>query len=310
MRISILTKLIILLVSLSIGPIGLLGYVSINDFEQMGDSSKAYIEATGDMAIRDCEVSMNQLGETIIQNKAEAVAKQIEVYLLSHPDKTVKDLQADPYFTSLAIQDVGKTGYTSVAEVETQICRFHVSDSMKNKDLHFYESGLPKLWDTLKKAKGGHDAKGYYDWVEEDKTVKQKYMHVAIVDVPTADGIFFTAMATTYIDEFSEPINQIRENINASVASVNDELKEKTSYILIRNLIAISIIIVVIGIVGSLFAYSIVKPIREFTFIAEQVSQGELENAEIRTTSGDELGELGESLKRLITSMKYYMEKI
>ena len=49
-----------------------------------------------------------------IKQKAEDVAKQVEIYIKSNPELTVLDLQNDSYFQNIAVQPVGKTGYTAL----------------------------------------------------------------------------------------------------------------------------------------------------------------------------------------------------
>jgi ABC-type amino acid transport substrate-binding protein len=51
-----------------------------------------------------------------IKQKAEDIARQVEIYLRAYPDKTLKDLQNDTEFQKIAIQPVGKTGYTVVSD--------------------------------------------------------------------------------------------------------------------------------------------------------------------------------------------------
>ena len=50
----------------------------------------------------------------------------------------------------------------------------------------------------------GRDAFGYYDWVEPNGEVKQKYAYFSIAKVKTADGVGLSVVSTTYVDEYGE----------------------------------------------------------------------------------------------------------
>jgi len=137
-----------------------------------------------------------------IKDKAVSVAKQIEIYLISNPHLTLNDLQEDPYFQEIAVQDVGLTGYTAVTEYDTLICRFHKNPDIVDKDLSEVASTLPGFWNIMSRTKGGLETEGVYDWLEPDGLTRQKYMYIAVVGPKTADGVGLHVAATTYLDEY------------------------------------------------------------------------------------------------------------
>ncbi|MFC1886475.1 hypothetical protein ACFLZM_05405, partial [Thermodesulfobacteriota bacterium] len=61
---------------------------------------------------KGADTVMRDAGQEIIRLKAEKVAKEIENYLIHHPLVTIKSMQDDSEFKSIAIQPIGKTGYT------------------------------------------------------------------------------------------------------------------------------------------------------------------------------------------------------
>ncbi len=146
-----------------------------------------------------------------IKVKAEDVARQIDLYLELHPDMTVEDLQNDPEFQKIAVQQVGQTGYTAVTDYDTLICRFHQNPTIVNLKLEELSSKLPGFWEIMSKTKGGVENEGIYDWEEADGSIKQKYMYIALVERRTADGVGLHVAATTYLEEylvFEEEENQ------------------------------------------------------------------------------------------------------
>ncbi len=144
--------------------------------------------------------------ELFIKQKAIDVAKQIEIYITLNPDKTVLDLQNDSYFQEIAVQQVGKSGYTAVTDYNSLIARFHVNPSIVNLDLHNLADKLPGFWNIMSKTEGGVEAEGIYDWEEADGSIKQKYMHIVLVNAKTADGVGLHVAATTYLDEYESGI--------------------------------------------------------------------------------------------------------
>lgn len=139
-----------------------------------------------------------------IKQKAEDVAKQIEIYITLNPEMTLRDLQEDSYFQEIAVQQVGETGYTAVTDYNTLICRFHKNPSIVNLNLESLSGKLPGFWGIMSRTRGGVVAEGMYNWKELDNSTKEKYMHISIVDVKTADGVGLSVAATTYLDEYNE----------------------------------------------------------------------------------------------------------
>jgi len=152
--------------------------------------------------ISELERPKDSFASQSIRDKALGVAKQIEIYLKSNPDLTLKDLQNDPYFTDIAVQDVGMTGYTAVTDYETLICRFHKNPELIDFDLSATASSLPGFWNIMSRTKGGMEAEGIYDWIEPDGSIREKYMYIAVVGPKTADGVGLHVAATTYLDEY------------------------------------------------------------------------------------------------------------
>ncbi|MBT4574840.1 MAG: hypothetical protein HOB92_00075, partial [Candidatus Cloacimonetes bacterium] len=140
--------------------------------------------------------------EESIKQKAEDVAKQVEIYMVSNPNMTLKELQEDSYFRDIAIQSVGETGYTAILNYETLFNLFHIKPEFQGMDLSTLKESLPDIWDILMQANRGYDSGGIYDWIEPDGTTKQKYMYTAIVKIRTADGIGMAVAATAYLDDY------------------------------------------------------------------------------------------------------------
>jgi methyl-accepting chemotaxis protein len=309
MRINLLTKILVLLIITTIIPLSIVGYLAIKDAKQLGYSAASDAKAMGDANVLESTLALNQLGEQIIMQKAKDVAKQIEIYLKENPEMTVSELQNDNYFKAIAVQPVGKTGYTAVTEINSLFCRFHSNPKIANTDLHELAEKLPGFWGVMSKSQGGKETYGYYDWKEADGSIKQKYMYISIVNATTKDGIIFSVAATTYIDEFNQPIIKTKENINNAIYKTNGKIRATTEAINRQNTLLISIIVLIVFISGFIFAKSLIKPLKDLTNAAKKLSEGEtkLEIPEVKTD--DEIKDLSESFKSAIAAIQLLNEE-
>jgi methyl-accepting chemotaxis protein len=217
---------------------------------------------------------------------------------------SVSDLQKDAYFKSLAVQPVGKTGYTAVTDVKTLICRFHANAKIINLDLHNLEKTLPGFFGVMAQSEGGKEVFGYYDWAEPDGSIKQKYMHIAIVDAKTADGVRFSVAATTYIDEFSAPVVQTKEKINGAVSKTKDMIALAVAKMQNTVIVIFILTIFFLLLLCMSFAHSISKPIKALKDAADKITSGEFDVVLPNAKGSDEVSELTGSVEMLITAFK------
>jgi len=138
-----LAKMIVMMLILSLVPLGAVGYLSLQDEKTIGLGAANDAQVMGEQIIDDSTLALNTLGAQVIQQKAQDVARQIEIYLADHPEATVTDLQNDTFFSTIAVQPVGQTGYTALTDVDTLICRFHKNPKLVNSDLHNLNASLP-----------------------------------------------------------------------------------------------------------------------------------------------------------------------
>jgi serine phosphatase RsbU (regulator of sigma subunit) len=281
---SIGTKILIAFLSLSLISLGLLGYVALKSNSSLGDQ-----------ASDDSSASLEELGEKHIKQIALDVAKQLEIYILDHPDMNVSQLQEDTFFSALAVQPVGETGYTAVTDTDSLICRFHANLEIVNVDLHEMNATRPGFWNIMAQTKGGNPAHGYYQWEEADGSLRQKYMYIAVVSAETEDDVTFSVAATTYISEFSAPARETQEEIEDAV--------QMTAAIIV---VMVVIIIVMLGVASVLLARAITEPIKELTRGAEVLGKGDLEHR-VKVETGDELEELAHTFNDMASYLSAQM---
>ncbi len=188
---NIITRLFLSFILIAVLPLALIGFIGLSQMQTM--SRETIAQSTS---------AMKKLGEDAIQQKAFDVARQVELYLEAHPDLLTDRarMMADTELAKIAVQPVGETGYTAVYD-STGVTLFHSNPAMVGLDMKTLSGKLPAFWAIFSASLDGSVVGSYYDWVDPDGSVRQKYMQC--VPVP---GTQLHVAATTYIDEFYRPI--------------------------------------------------------------------------------------------------------
>ena len=286
-RFGIFPKLLTFSLCISLAPLGVIGFSAYRDMQALG--SKLVSEGTG---------HLEDLGASIIENKAKDVARQLEIYIATHPNATARDLQSDPVFGDLAVQPVGKTGYTAVQDAATAVNLFHKNPKIVNMDLHKLEAKLPEFWNIMEASLGGNESSGYYNWTDPDGSVRSKFMYIAPVGSETADGVLMGVAATTYVDEFSMPMRQLEEGVGSVMRQ-----KLFLFYILLGGTV------LVVMVASLLLAGNISRPILYLAKVADEISTGNLAR-KIDISRRDEIGILINSTKRMQRSLILATKKL
>ncbi len=254
---------------------------------------------TEDVTVAATEI-VTQMGEQNIASVAKSVAAQCKLYLDAHPGMQPEDFASDPMFSKLAIQKVGKTGYTALSGVgpftpwvhpATKIIGTHLSKILKKP----LGAEYPRFLRIIAAAEKGKNvnSSGYYAWKDTDGQMREKYMVLA----PIA-GTEFNIAATTYIHEFLGPVQNL-------------EVRAETVAVSSRNLnfITMAGTLIIIGLIVTLYGHNLVSKIRHLTNVADRISVGELD-AEIKIKSKDEIGNLAEAITRMQDSLRLSIERL
>lgn len=277
------------------------------EMENMNSTVVAEMEEMSSVATREGIETLSELGERMIREKAKDVARQIEIFVKAHPKSKLPALREDEEMKGIAIQPVGKTGYTAVHDNKA-INHFHVNPKIVGMNLRTLANRFPEFWEILEASLAG-DAHGYYDWEDADGTVRSKYMFIAPVQ-----GTNLRVAATTYIDEFSAPARQVEKRL--------EEIHERTAKKLLaaagrtldrfratsQRALNILLIVVVLSLVAIIFltfwfSRKIIRPIAQLTRLADRISMGDLETT-VEVRSRDEVGLLADSFSRMQESLK------
>lgn len=278
--ISLLSKLTVgILIPLIISFV-VIGYIFILQIED--------IKST---ATKEGVRSLNDLGERMIKEKALDVAKQIEIFIRSHPHLTSQELYGSSALKTIAVQRVGTTGYTAVHDTKA-INHFHKNPKIVGMDLRMLAEKLPEFWSLLEASLKGK-AHGYYNWKDADGAIRPKYMFCTPIQ-----GTDLVVASTTYIDEFSKPAKQIEQRI------LNRAERSQTLFLIVMG---VSLVVVIL--LTSLYARTIVKPLIYLADVADRISLGDLDTR-IEIHSSDEIGILAASLDRMRESLRAAIERL
>lgn len=245
--------------------------------------------------------AVTELAESIISDSANSVAKQVSLFLQNNPGATSEELSRQEAFKAVAVQKVGKTGYTALYELpdDEGIWRTwaHVNSKIIGIDMKKLEKPLgtnfPGFWAIYTGVEGGKESSGYYAWQDKDGTIRQKFM----VSAPVP-GTRYVVASTTYLDEFTLPIKTLEQDAR--------QVTEQTSTFTFGILAAT---LVLVGLIVSLYGYRLTRQIRSLTDHAERISVGDLES-QLAIDSRDEIGELAEAITLMQTSIKLSISRM
>lgn len=242
-----------------------------------------------------------ELAEKIIEEKSAAVALQVRQHLLAHPETDRKQFNSDPDLKSIAVQKVGTTGYTALYELPGAdgVWRTwaHANGKIIGIDMRKLEKPLgenfPGFWKVYTDVAEGPTSRGYYSWRDSDGTMRDKFM--VCTRVP---GTPFVIAATTYLDEFTKPVTEVR--------SAAERITTHT-----RNMLLVTLAgsLVLIAAIVVLYSVRLTGRIRSLTDVAERISVGDLD-AEVDVGSKDELGDLGNAIARMQESIRLSIERL
>ncbi len=244
---------------------------------------------------------VTQMAERQIAEHARAVALQVGLYLLSHPELKRGRFQKDAELKKIAVQKVGSTGYTALHAVPDKngIWRnwAHANPKIVGIDMSTLKKPMGKafygFWKVFSAGKDGKESSGYYTWQDADGRFRDKFMVCAPVK-----GTPYYVASTTYLDEFTRPVEKLKERSQKTAKRV-------------RNINAGVMLgtIMLIGLIVFFYGRKVTGDIRRLSEVADRISVGELD-AEIDVKSKDEIGELAEAISRMQDSLRLSIERL
>ena len=138
-----------------------------------------------------------------VDGKTKIVAKEIENYLRSRPGMSIRDLQTSPEFQRIAVQPVGKDGYTIIGDLNSMTILFDKFPGFIDFDIREDAAKFKGVIDLVSKLSGdAESSEGFFDWIETEGEIEEKYgKFIKISTKPSGSGDFFVG-AAALVDEY------------------------------------------------------------------------------------------------------------
>lgn len=272
---KIRTKVILIFFVISILPLILAGGAG---FYHINEISNTAIDITTKSLREQSELTVDQ------------ITKKIGNFVNLYANRFVQDenyaaLQYDPDFTSLAIQTIGKSGYSFILkEKNDELDIFlHPNPRMLNKKTDALE--IKKLSNAVARVfQTKQDFKGY---------LGDQYCFIHRVH----DTPFYVVSVIS-----NEDINQSINDLNNKFAAA------KKDFLWQYNIGGVATGAIVL-LLALLFAIRLIRPITQLTNVAEKISLGDLKTS-IDISSSDEIGELADALRRMQSSLLKAVQRL
>ena len=297
-RFGIRDKILISFLALSLISVGIISSLALRYIGSVGTLTKEYSASMGETVMSVSIGALEDQGRRTISQKASDIAKEIYFYLQLHPDMTEAEILNDQKLNSIAVQKVGRTGYTIVYDKKGKIL-FATEPGIVGTNLRNL-GGEPSYYSSIfERSLLGEEASGYYQYKgSTDSVERTKYMYT--VPVESSDLI---VSASTYLDEFSSAADDTKIRINSAVEEMSKQVdKQAREAELIFIAVIVSMVVVVSG-VSFLLSETITRPVTALTRGSEKFAIGDLDyKFDIHT--GDEMQVLAEQFNNMGDALK------
>lgn len=292
-RFGIRDKILISFLALSLISVGIISSLALRYIGTVGSLTKEYSESMGETVMSVSIAALEDQGRRTIYQKASDISKEIYFYLQLHNDLTADEIIKDEKLKSIAVQRVGRTGYTIVYDKTGKI--FFASDpNIVGTNLRQL-GGEPSYFSSIfERSLLGEDASGYYKYKSSTDTVERtKYFYA--VPVESSDLV---VAAYTYLDEFSAAAEDTKKSIASAVEEMSMQVdKQAREAELIFIAVIVGMVVLVSG-VSFLLSETITRPVMALIDGAEHVARGEL-NYSLDINTGDEMQVLAEQFNTM-----------
>ena len=240
---------------------------------------------------------------TALEDQAKHVASRLDTYFRDVPEGEVSIDPEDPLLREIAVEPVGAQGYTMVFN-QSGVVILHPVRAMEGRSLKEVEDDNPGLGVIVdasrdesitsvyqKKSQSGRETQ----WLISCAHPRQLNLIVAAT-IPREDRL--------------SPVRRsIEEGFFGFTRSLNEAMQESRNRFLRYSLIYVFAMAVVVAIVGSRLAASIVRPIKELTRAVQGLGAGDVRSI-VGVSQRDEIGELARSFVQMKRDIKLYREQI
>jgi len=297
-RRSITTKYLVYILTLAAVILALTSFAAVALVEQVSRSAEDSIVELGETMAVQGSAALEEVAKGALYQKALDVAGQIRIFADAHPELSQRELCEDPAFINVAVQPIGKRGYTSIIEQLSGVVLCHSNPELIGVELETLAGRLPAFWQIVEGGLDGSVVGGFYSWLEPDGGQSQKFMY--LVPVP---GTELIVAATAYYDELMEPSQQIvSTNQMAAVnyGQIVRQQKDEMRFVLVG--FAAGLLMITIAVAWWL-AFLVTRPIRLLTHGARTIGEGDFDHR-VSITTGDEIEELADQFNTMTRALK------
>jgi len=289
------TRLILMMLGISLIPLFIISSIGVFSLFSLSDVTDTKVNEIGNESINQSTAALQKLAEENVVQKTQDIAKELEVYLADHPDKTWADLSKDSAFRAIAVQPVGSQGSSLIGD---PIGFKNLMHSLKAKEGNSYEDykvSQPELYDIVLKIKTGSPATGYYSSKETDGSYRSKFISYYPVNLTTKDGIHIVTGVAVYIDEFLLPTKKLEEKLRAGNNSLITDLANSIRQAVILIVIIVILTIIAVLIIGISFSRKTTAPLEKTARMISEMGKGHL-SERLNLERDDEIGILGKEM--------------
>jgi HAMP domain-containing protein len=255
-----------------------------------------YMRTLSGLIIKESSQLVTKMAEERVNEKARAVAREVKLYLETHPDLKREDFNQDPKLKEIAIQKIGETGYTLVVSREDKngqsFMWVHPKQELVGIDIiGAMKKRLGPDYDRWYKVQGKErEATGYYKWIDG----QEKYTCGTPIQ-----GTDFNIASTVYLGEFTLPMEELEARTNQLTARAT----RTVTIVLAATAILIALIVVI-------YSYRLSGRLKSLSDAADRISLGNIE-AEIKEIkSKDEIEDLADAFSRMQASIRLAIKRL
>jgi len=261
--------------------------------------------------VQHSENILTQIGEYVVREKAEEVARELAHALKGRNIHNYARLRRDHRLRAIAIQEIytphGPAGYTDVYDRRGYIL-FHPDKNVEGHNQLDWGKEYPETTELIKRSFTENYVQGYFNFFDKNKKPRQRFS--ARVHVP---GTPFIVAAIVNLDEYFLPVQrrmkdscllaivQARQQIEGHYAALSRE-------VMLGGIFAGLALCLIGGLSGLWFAAAISRPISRLRDGVRQVGEGDFSVA-VPVRGVREVAELAHSFNDLGQQLTEYIEK-